>query len=142
MPATARTRRWAPSDVEPLGLASHLFCGPIEDCRWLQLSESKRDGSKRGSGGTPFLQRHSMIRLLTLLTLLAGPAAAQSIEPHAAGARYCQLRGSGIDHDQSLAVAIRDSLDMTRVPVMVTRDGKPTSLDVIDFARVVVRCGG
>ena len=83
-----------------------------------------------------------MLRILTLLTLLAGPAAAQSIEPHAAGARYCQLRGSGIDHDQSLTTAIRETLDLGRVPVMVVRDGKPTSLDVIDFARVVVRCRG
>ena len=83
-----------------------------------------------------------MLPVLTLLLLLAGPAAAQSIEPHAAGTRYCQLRGSGIDHDQSLTTAIRETLDMNRVPVLVVQDGKPTSLDIIDFARVVVRCGG
>jgi hypothetical protein len=83
-----------------------------------------------------------MLRVLTLLAVLAGPAGAQSIEPHAAGARYCQLRSSGINHDQSLTTAIRDSLDMNRVPVLVTQDGKPTSLDVIDFARVVARCQG
>ena len=83
-----------------------------------------------------------MLPVLTLLLLLAGPAAAQSIEPYAASARYCQLRGSGIDHDQSLTTAIRETLDMNRVPVMVTQDGKPVSLDIIDFARVVARCQG
>ena len=83
-----------------------------------------------------------MFRVLTLLALLAGPADAQSVNPAIGGPRYCQLRESGIDHDQSLATAIRDSLDLKRVPVMVSQNGKPVSLDVVDFARVVVRCRG
>ena len=81
-----------------------------------------------------------MFRVLTLLVLLAGPAAAQSVDPAIGGPRYCQLRKSGVGHDQALAVAIRDSLDLARVPVMVIQDGVPVSVDVLDFARVVIRC--
>ena len=83
-----------------------------------------------------------MFRALTLLTLLTSPAAAQSVNPSIGGPRYCQLRESGVGHDQALAAAIRDSLDLARVPVMVVQNGKPVSLDVVDFARVVVRCRG
>jgi hypothetical protein len=120
-----------------------LTCtGPTEDCRWLQLQMQRTGGSKRGGGGTPLLPSHSMFRVLTLLALLAGPADAQSVNPSIGGPRYCQLRESGISHDQALTVAIRDSLDLKRVPVMVVQDGKPVSLDVVDFARVVVRCRG
>lgn len=83
-----------------------------------------------------------MFRVLALLALLTSPAAAQSVNPAIGGPRYCQLRESGVGHDQAMTVAIRDSLDLTRVPVMVIQDGKPVSLDIVDFARVVVRCRG
>jgi hypothetical protein len=134
--------RWALSGWRRC--ARPLACtGPIEDCRWLQLRDIEQPGgSKRGGGGNPLLPRHSMFRALTLLVLLTSPAAAQSVNPSIGGPRYCQLRESGISHDQALTVAIRESLDLTRVPAMVVQDGKPVSLDVVDFARVVVRCRG
>ena len=80
-----------------------------------------------------------MIRVLTLLAVLSGPAAAQSIYPALAGSRYCELRRLGVNHDQALTVSIRENLS-PRKPVMVTIGGRPYSTDQLDFANWIQKC--
>lgn len=72
--------------------------------------------------------------------LLAAPVSAQSIYPNIAGDRYCALRRIGVSHDEALTIAIRDGYSHDRQPVMVTVNGQRRSLDLVEFARWVVRC--
>ena len=78
--------------------------------------------------------------LLTIALLAAAPVSAQSIYPNIAGSRYCNLRGMGVSHDEAMTVAIRDGYSHDRQPVMMTVNGRRESLDIIEFARWVVRC--
>jgi hypothetical protein len=50
MRATARTRRWVPSEVEAAGCASHQFYGPIEVSCWHQSRRGTHWGSCKGRG--------------------------------------------------------------------------------------------
>jgi hypothetical protein len=82
-----------------------------------------------------------MRTLISLLCLLAGPAAAQSFYPNLAGARYCSLRSVGVAHEEALTVAMQENWSNTRAPApMVTVNGQRVTLDAVDLANWVVRC--
>jgi hypothetical protein len=84
-----------------------------------------------------------MTHLLTipLVALLAGPAVAQSFYPHLAGSRYCELRRMGVSKQEAIDVAIRESWSNRRPAVYVTHQGKRQTVDVLDMAQWVSRCG-
>lgn len=82
-----------------------------------------------------------MKKLFLLLPLLcASPVAAASFFPNLAGQRYCDLRSAGATHEQALSTAIRENFSMDREQVMVEAYGKQYSTDVVELARLVMRC--
>jgi hypothetical protein len=81
-----------------------------------------------------------LMKTLLLSLLLIAPAAAQTIYPNLAGARYCELRGLGVSHEEALSVAVRENLDPYSTPTKVTIDGQQYRTDTLDMAKWVVRC--
>ena len=77
-----------------------------------------------------------------LLLLLATPVAAQSFYPNIAGKRYCELRQLGVDKEQAMRVAIRESYAPRRQSPLITTSQGTYSLDNLDFARWMVGCDG
>ena len=120
--------------------AQPLVCsGPIEDCRWLQPCVG-RIGRQQAGGGVVLFLLVDLMKTLLLSLLLIAPAAAQTIYPNLAGARYCELRGLGVSHEEALSVAVRENLDPYSTPTRVTIDGQQYRTDTLDMAKWVVRC--
>jgi hypothetical protein len=82
-----------------------------------------------------------MIRItLTAAALLlsSAPALSQSFFPNLYGARFCELRSMGVSESEARAAAMSEAYSRYRQPTMVTYNGKPVSLDVLDAARFIV----
>jgi hypothetical protein len=73
-----------------------------------------------------------------LLLALASPwPAAAQFFPHIAASRFCSLRSVGVDYQDALAAAIRESFSSNRPVFHVTHNGRRTTSDVVEMVQAV-----
>tara|TARA_B100000900_G_scaffold403962_1_gene411699 strand:- start:479 stop:760 length:282 start_codon:yes stop_codon:yes gene_type:complete len=79
------------------------------------------------------------MKILFPLALLALPFLSTPVEagiryPNLAGGEYCDLRKAGVDHDQSLEIAVEAGYDYDFVDTQVTYGGDVVSLGSLKMA--------